>query len=53
VILKLATEYLDAGKGHCGIIVSVRRRESEVAQRLLSILDRFSAEEMCDLLLYI
>lgn len=50
---KLASEYIAAGRSHCGIIVAYRRRPSEIAERLLRLLDSVTADEICNQLRYI
>ena len=50
---QLATQYVQTGQHHGGIIVAVRRPEPQIARRLLTILDQYTADEMRDLLLYI
>jgi predicted nuclease of predicted toxin-antitoxin system len=49
----LASEYHAAGRNHCGIIIAVRRTPYEIARRLLALMDRVTAEEMDNQLLYI
>ena len=44
---------LEKGKGHAGIIIAGRRSPYELASRLLSILDRVTADEMKNNLIYI
>jgi predicted nuclease of predicted toxin-antitoxin system len=50
---KLATNYMAAGKKHHGIIIAVRRSPYEITQRLLRLLDRMTAEEIENQVLYI
>lgn len=50
---ELAREYFDKGKFHSGIIIAVRRSYSEIVQRLLTILDTTTADEMENQILYI
>jgi hypothetical protein len=50
---RLAQEYFAAGKSHCGIIIAVRRSPYETARRLLTILNRVTADEMKNQLRYI
>jgi len=38
---------------HAGIIIAVRRPAAELVQRLLKVLDRLTADEMKNLLIYI
>ena len=49
----LARQYFDTGKLHSGIIVAVRSPYSEIVQRLLTILDTTTADEMENQILYI
>jgi hypothetical protein len=50
---RLATAYFQSGETHSGIIIAVRRTESEIAQRLLTILNHITADEMDNQLIYI
>ncbi len=50
---RLAEEYRLGGKGHHGILIAVRRPPHEIARRLLGILNRITADEMENLLLYL
>jgi predicted nuclease of predicted toxin-antitoxin system len=50
---QLGNEYLNAGKTHCGIIIAVRRSPYDLTGRLLTLMDRVSAEEMDNQVLYI
>ncbi|MGD0388451.1 MAG: DUF5615 family PIN-like protein [Tepidisphaeraceae bacterium] len=49
----LAGQYRSVAKNHCGIIIAVRRPPHEIARRLFALLDRMTAEEMDNQLLYI
>ncbi|NER52539.1 MAG: hypothetical protein F6J92_39060 [Symploca sp. SIO1A3] len=49
----LARDYFDRGKLHSGIIIMVRRPYSDIVQRLLTILDTTTADEMENQILYI
>lgn len=49
----LATRFMAEGRSHSGIVVAVRRPPHELAQRLLTLLDSFTADEMDKLLVYI
>lgn len=49
---QLASDFIASGRSHAGIIVAVRHREPEIARRLLLLLEKFTAEQMLDLLLY-
>ena len=46
-------QYIAAGQNHAGIITAVRRRPYEIAYRPLQILNRITADEMRNQLLYI
>lgn len=49
----LARDYFAAGRTHHGIIIAVRRPPRELARRLLLILNRVTADEMENQLLYV
>jgi predicted nuclease of predicted toxin-antitoxin system len=49
----LAREYFEQGKMHYGIIIAVRNPYPEIVQRLLTILNRTTADEMENQILYI
>ncbi|UBF29029.1 DUF5615 family PIN-like protein [Kovacikia minuta CCNUW1] len=49
----LAREYFEQEKLHYGIIVAVRNPYQEIVQRLLTILNSTTADEMANQLLYI
>jgi hypothetical protein len=49
----LAATYLVSGRHHAGIIIATRRRPSEIAARLLVILDDTTSDEMHDMIRYI
>lgn len=49
----LAQQYLDKGQTHYGIIIAVRRRPYELAQRLLTILNYVAADEIVNQVRYI
>ena len=51
--VRLAEEYFAAGRKHYGIIIAVRRPPYEIVQRLMTILNRTTADEMEDQLIYI
>lgn len=53
VFESLHAHYLTSGQHHNGIILAVRRPPHEIAQRLLSILDQVTADEMRDQLRYV
>lgn len=49
----LAQEYFAQGRDHAGIIIAVRRTPSELAKRLLAILDQRTSDEMCNQVVYV
>ena len=49
----LAQQYLTTGQTHYGIMIAVRRSPYEIARRLLTILNRVTADEMENQLRYI
>jgi len=49
----LAVKYLSERLTHTGIIIAVRRPAAELVRRLLKVLDRLTADEMKNLLIYI
>ena len=49
----LAREYFEQERFHCGIIVAVRNPYQEIVQRLLTILNSTTADEMENQILYI
>ena len=46
-------ETLTAGKHHAGIVVATQVSPSQNAKAILSLLDKFSAEDFVDELLYL
>jgi predicted nuclease of predicted toxin-antitoxin system len=50
---ELAQQYFAGGQTHYGVIVSVQRLPQEIAERLLSILNDFTADEMKNQIIYI
>jgi len=50
---QLAAKYFSEGLTHAGIIIAVRRPVNELVLRLLRVLDRFTADEMKNRLIYI
>ena len=50
---QLARKYFAEGLTHAGIIIAVRRPASDLVLRLLKVLDRFTADEMKNRLIYI
>jgi len=49
----LARNYFEGGSNHSGIIISVLRPPNEIANKMLELLERFSADEMRNQLMYI
>lgn len=49
----LAQQYFQRGQAHYGIIIAVRRTPYEIVQRLLTILNQVTADEMQNQLRYI
>jgi predicted nuclease of predicted toxin-antitoxin system len=49
----LAKEYFESGRNHCGIIIAVRRSPNKIAERLLEILNDFTADELKNQIIYI
>lgn len=50
---ELAAEYFATGKKHCGIIILADNSPQEIARRILSILNDFTADEMKNQIIYI
>jgi hypothetical protein len=50
---QLAAKYFSEGLTHAGIIIAVRRPATEIVLRLLKVLDRFTADEMRNQLIYL
>ena len=50
---ELHRQYLATGRVHSGIIIAIRRPPYELSDRLLRLLDRLTADEMRNQLLYI
>lgn len=50
---ELAQEYFINNQTHGGIIIAVRRSPHEIAEKLLEILDDFTADEMTNQIIYI
>ena len=50
---ELHRRYLATGRNHSGIIIAIRRPPYEIADRLMRLLNRFTADEMRNQLLYI
>lgn len=49
----LARQYFDSGLKHYGLVIAVQRSAPEIARRLLVILDRMTADEIEDQILYV
>lgn len=49
----LASEWFKANRSHAGIIIATRHEYSEIARRLMIVLDAVTADEMHDQLRYI
>jgi len=49
----LHRQYLEEGRSHWGIIIAVQRRRYEIVVKLIDIIDRLTADELRDQLLYI
>ena len=49
----LATRWLEAGRGHAGILIAVRRPVHDLARRLLVILNDVTADEIDNQVLYL
>jgi predicted nuclease of predicted toxin-antitoxin system len=50
---RLAQQYFATGRKHYGIIIAVRRPPQEIAQRLMTIFNQTTADEIEDQLIYI
>jgi predicted nuclease of predicted toxin-antitoxin system len=50
---QLAAKYFSEGLPHAGIIIAVRRPATEIVLRLLKVLDRFTADEMKNRVIYL
>jgi hypothetical protein len=50
---QLAQDYFATGKKHYGIIIAVRRPPQQIVERLLVTLNRTTADEMEDQIIYI
>lgn len=51
---RLHTETLHSHRPHAGILLANRRASDfELARRILTLLDRFTADELCNQLLYL
>ena len=49
----LARSYYEEEKTHSGIIIAVRRRPTELSQRVLKLLNSYTAEEIENQIKYI
>lgn len=49
----LARGYADQNRHHCGIVLAMRRPPYELARRLLGLLNRLTADEIDDRILFI
>ncbi len=49
----LAAEYFALGKEHCGIVILADNSPQEISRRLLDILNKFTADEMINQIVYI
>ena len=50
---ELHLQYIAANRDHAGIIIALRRRPYQIAVRLVQLLNRITADEMRNQLLYI
>ena len=50
---RLSQDYFRTNRNHKGIIIAIRRTPFEIARRLLIILDRMTADEMDNQLIYL
>lgn len=50
---QLVAKYFTEEQAHAGVIIAVRRPAAELVLRLLKVLDRFSADEMKNRLIYV
>jgi hypothetical protein len=50
---RLARQYFEVGREHCGILLAIRRLPHEIVHRLLRILDQVSADEMRNQIRYL
>jgi predicted nuclease of predicted toxin-antitoxin system len=50
---QLASRWHSEGRQHAGILIAVRRKPHDMLQRILPILNRLSAEELVDQVLYL
>jgi predicted nuclease of predicted toxin-antitoxin system len=50
---RIAQEHFESNKTHCGLIIGARHPPREIVQRLLKILNTFTADEMKNQIIYI
>ncbi len=50
---QLATEYFASGRNHSGIVILADNSPQEIARRMISILNDFTADEMTNQIIYI
>ncbi len=50
---ELAAEYFAMGKNHCGIVILADNSPQEIARRMISVLNDFTADEMINQIIYI
>ena len=50
---ELHRQYMAVGRNHAGIIIAFRRTPYEVARRMVPLLNRITADEMQNQLIYI
>ena len=50
---ELAREYFASGKNHSGIVIAADNSPQEIARRMISILNDFTADEMTNQIIYI
>ena len=50
---ELAAEYFATGKNHCGIVILADNSPQEIARRMISILNDFTADELINQIIYI
>ena len=49
----LANEYFEQGRSHHGIIISVLRPPQDISRQMIELLNRFTADEMRNQVMYI
>ena len=50
---RLATQYFQEGRHHAGIIIAVRRMPHDILRRLLTLLNKTTADEIADNVWYL